>query len=80
MQGGLNPSQIGFGAKKPGEIPGVESPMYGMQQPQGLGFQGFKVPEKQGDGVSFLQQGALGNNAINGADGAKLGGKLNVVA
>lgn len=75
----MQAGQIGFGAQQPKtEGPGAESPMYGMNK--GTQFQGFKLPESQGTNLSFMPQGALGENAMYGNQDQRLGGKLNVVA
>lgn len=78
-QGGMNPAELGIGQKKP-QGPEGEQQMYGFNGGQkGKLFENFSVPQSQGSQMSFLGQGALGDNAVFGAEGARLGGKLNVI-
>jgi hypothetical protein len=70
--------QVGFGAKAPGQQgPEAENQMYGNAG-KGKLFANFSVPNAQ-QGNSFLGQGALGTEALYGANDARLGAKLNVI-
>lgn len=77
MKSGFDPGRFSIGQQKPEtQGPGAENQMYGFKGKQ---FDGFSVPQAN-QGNSFLGQGALGDQALYGANDARLGGKLNVIA
>lgn len=73
----------GAGVKPASTGAGVQAPSFGgvtASENKGQLFQGFQVPESNGAQNSFMKQGPLGDDAMYGYNGARLGGNLNVFA
>lgn len=68
---GVNPEVNGVGGIKTASAEGTSF--------KGKAFEGFAIPETNSPQNSFMKTGALGEQAMFGQSGERLGAKLNVI-